>query len=151
MPITVAKKKTLGNAKTRKTSRNSKKDKNGDEDLGSNLARVSYIQYPITFQKQSVSALLNSKSEINAIYTTFAKQLGLPIRLIDVEAQKIDGTMLDTYEIVVVAFLVMDKANQVRLFEETYLVANISPEIVFGISCLTLSGADIDFLDWELW
>ena len=43
-----------------------------------------------------------------------------------------------------------DKANQVRFFEETFLVANVSPKVVFGMLFLTLSGVDIDFLDQEL-
>ena len=44
----------------------------------------------------------------------------------------------------------MNKANQIRFFEETFLVANVSPEIVFEIFFLILSVADTDFLDWEL-
>ena len=44
----------------------------------------------------------------------------------------------------------MDKANRVRFFEKTFLVANISPEVVLGMLFLTLSGTDVDFLDWEL-
>ena len=55
--------------------------------------------------------------------------------------------MLNTYGILVAAFLVTDKANQVRFFEKTFLVANISPEVVFGMLFLTLSGINIDFLD----
>ena len=51
----------------------------------------------------------------------------------------------------VVAFSVTDKANRVRFFEETFLVANVSPEVVLEISFLTLSSADIDFLGRELW
>ena len=43
-----------------------------------------------------------------------------------------------------------DKANQVRFFEETFLVANVSPEVVFGRHFLTLSSANIDFLNREL-
>ena len=84
------------------------------------------------------------------MHPSFAKQLGLSIRPTDVRAQKIDGTTLDTYEMVVVAFSVMDKANQVRFFEETFLVANVSPEVVFEMLFLTLSGANIDFSGWEL-
>ena len=41
-------------------------------------------------------ALLDLKCEVNAIYHLFAKKLGLSIKLIDVEAKKIDGTILDT-------------------------------------------------------
>ena len=51
---------------------------------------------------------------------------------------------------VVTAFLVMDKANRVRFFEKTFLVANVSPEVVLEMSFLTLSGADVDFLGREL-
>ena len=49
----------------------------------------------------------------------------------NVRAQKIDGTTLDTYGMVFAAFLVTDKS----------------------LGCLSspLSGADIDFLDRELW
>ena len=51
---------------------------------------------------------------------------------------------------VVTAFSVVDKANRVRFFEETFLVANVSPEVVFGMPFLTLSDADFDFSGWEL-
>ena len=52
---------------------------------------------------------------------------------------------------VVIAFLVMDKANSVKFFEKTFLIANVGLEVVYGMSFLTLSNADVDFLDWELW
>ena len=94
--------------------------------------------------------MISSGSEINTIHPTFAKQLGLPIRPTDIGAQKIDGIMLHTYKIVVAAFSVEDKANRVRFFEETFLVANVSPEVVLGMLFLTLSGADVDFLGREL-
>ena len=113
------------------------------------LKRVLCIHYLVQFKKNadktSVQALINSESEINAIHPFFAKQLGLPIRLTDVRAQKIDGTTLDTYEMMVAAFSMVDKANRGRFFEETFLGANISPKVVFGILFLTLSIADIDF------
>ena len=78
------------------------------------LERVSYIQYPVQFKdmgKAQSQALIDSGSEVNAIYPTFAKQLGLPIRPTDVGAQKIDGTTLNTYAMVVAAFSVEDNAN----------------------------------------
>ena len=58
--------------------------------------------------------------------------------------------MLDIFGIVVVAFSITDKANQVRFFKKTFLVTNVSPEIVFKMLFLTLSGADVDFLSWKL-
>ena len=85
--------------------------------------------------------LLDSRSKVNAIYPTFAKELDLFIKLTDVGVQKIDGTTLDIYEIVVVAFLMTEKANQVKFFEKTFFVANVSPKVVFVMLFLTLSGA----------
>ena len=79
------------------------------------------------------------------MHLCFVKQLGLSIRLADVGAQKIDGTTLNTYGMIVAAFSMEDQANQVRFFEESFLVANVSPEVVLGMSFLTLSGADVDF------
>ena len=51
---------------------------------------------------------------------------------------------------VVAAFLMKDKANQVKFFEESFLIANISPEVVHGMPFLTLSGADVNFLGRKL-
>ena len=101
-------------------------DKDGEESESEypNLAQVPCIQYPITFQKKSVSvlALLDSGSEVNAIHLTLAWELGLSIRPTDVGVPKIDGIMLDTFGMVVTAFSVTDKANQVRFFEETFML-----------------------------
>ena len=72
------------------------------------------MQYPVQFKGMSKAQgqpLIDSGSEVNAIHPTFARQLGLPIRPSYVGAQKIDGTMLDTYGMVVAAFSVEDKAN----------------------------------------
>ena len=58
--------------------------------------------------------------------------------------------MTDTFGIVVTAFSVTNKANRVKVFEETFLVANISSKIVPGILFRILTNTDIDFLGWEL-
>ena len=46
------------------------------------------------------------------------------------------------------AFLITDKANRVKFFEETFLVANVSLEVVFEMPFFILNDEDIDFLDW---
>ena len=117
------------------------------------LKHVSCMQYPVQFKVMSKAqgqALIDSRSEVNTIHPIFGKQLGFSIRPTDVGAQKINGTTLDTYGIVVTAFSVEDNANRVIFFKETFLVANISPEVVLGIPFLTLSGADVDFSGQKL-
>ena len=107
--------KTAEAIETAKAVGTAEVSEDGDESKGEcpNLARVLCIWYPITFRKKSVlvSVLFDSGSEVNAIHSTFARELGLPIRTTDIGAHKIDGTMLDTFGIVVAAFSVMDKAN----------------------------------------
>ena len=79
------------------------------------------------------------------MHPAFAERLGLVMRATNVGAQKIDGTTLEIYGMVVAAFLVTDQANKVRFFEEIFLVANVSPDVVLGMSFFTLSDADINF------
>ena len=69
----------------------------------------------------------------------------------NVGAQKIDGTTFETYGMVVAAFSVTDQANKIRFFEETFLVANVGPDVVLEMPFLTLSSADVDFPKKELW
>ena len=51
---------------------------------------------------------------------------------------------------VVTAFSVTNKANQVRFFKKTFLLANISLEIVFEMLFPILSDADVNFLGQKL-
>ena len=97
-----------------------------------------------------MSALLDSDNKVNAIYPAFVKKLGLAVQTTNVGAQKIDGTTLETYGMVVIAFSVTDQANRVRFFEEIFLVANVSPDVVLDMPFLTLSGANVDFPKREL-
>ena len=150
MPVTRTREKAV---ETTKIAESAGASKNGEKSEGKylkNLTQVSCIRYPINFEKKLLSSLLDSSSKFNAVHLAFAKELGLSIRPTDVGAQKIDGTMLDIYRMVIAAFLIEDKANWVRFFEETFLIANISPEVVLGMFFLILSGANIDFLEREL-
>ena len=112
MPVTETREKTVETAKAVESAEVGKDDAESKGEYP-NLAQVLCIRYPITFRKKSVSisALFDSSSEVNVIYSTLARKLGLSIRPTDVGAQKIDGTMLNTYGIVVLIFSMTDKAN----------------------------------------
>ena len=79
------------------------------------------------------------------MHPAFAERLSLVVQTTNVGAQKIDGTTLKTYRIVVAAFSVTDQPNRIRFFEQTFLIANVSPDVVHGMPFLTLSGTDVDF------
>ena len=50
------------------------------------LIQVLYICYLINFREKSVLALFDLGSKLNAVYPTFAKELGLFIGITDAEA-----------------------------------------------------------------
>ena len=123
------------------------------------LEQVMCIQYPIAFpggvtQDSSVldpvSALLDLGSEVNAMHPNFAERLGLVVQATNVGAQKIEGTNLEIYGMMVVVFSVTDQADMVKFFEKTFLVANVSLDVVLGMAFFTLSGVDVDFPKREL-
>ncbi len=117
-----------------------------DKKTEEELERVPCIWYPITFKDQDqTEALLDLGSEVNVMSQAFVQQLGLKIRKTNVGAQKIDGTTLETYRIVVFTFLVSDKDGRERFFEESFLLADVSPDIVLGMLFLTMSNVDVDF------
>lgn len=106
-------------AKNFKKSKNAKnaEDNKKNKYLNTNLVQVLYIQYFIIFWEKFFLVLLNSRSDVNIIYLIFTKELGFSIRLIDIEILKIDNNMPNTYWIVVAAFLMTDKTNQVRFLK----------------------------------
>ena len=75
----------------------------------------------------------------------FTFQLGLKIQRTNIEAQKIDNTTLETYEIVVSTFFVSDKDRREKFFEKSFLLADVNPDVVLGMLFLTMSNVDIDF------
>ncbi len=83
----------------------------------------------------------------------FASQLGLKIWKTNVEAQKIDGTTLETYGMVVSSFFMSDKDGRKRFFEKSFLLTDIKLDVVLRIFFLIMSNADIDFqaqnLQWR--
>ena len=80
----------------------------------------------------------------------YVLKLGLKIYPTNVGAQKIDGSTLEMFEIVLTSFQVEDKLGRTRYFQKTFLLADISIEVVLGMPFLTLSNANIEFAKKKL-
>ncbi len=113
------------------------------------VERIPCIQYSIIFKDQT-EALLDSESEVNVMSQAFIHQLDLKIRKTNVRAQKIDGTTLKTYGMIVFTFSVLDKDGRKRFFEESFILADVKPYIMLGMPFLTMSNADVDYQAWNL-
>ena len=116
------------------------------------LERVPCIHYPPRFWKgiAGVRALVDSSSKVNAMTPAYAAKLGLKVQKTDIGAQKIDGSTLKTFGMILADFQVEDKLGRARFFQENFLLADISAEIVLGMSFLTLSNADVWFVEKKL-
>ena len=70
------------------------------------LERVPCIHYPLRFQKDTkgVRALVDSGSGVNAMTPAYAAKLGLQVRKSDIGAQKIDGSTLEIFGMVLANF-----------------------------------------------
>ena len=115
------------------------------EDTSRPLERVPCIHHPLRFRKnlRKTRALIDLGSEVNAMTPAYVAKLGLGVQETDIGAQKIDGSILDTFGMVLADFQVEDKLGRTRFFQETFLVANTTSEVIFGIPFLTLSNIDI--------
>ncbi len=114
-----------------------------DKKTEEELERVPCIRYTVTFKDQT-EALLDSESDVNAMSQAFTQQLGLKICKTNVGAQKLDGTTLETYKMVVSTFSVLDKDGRERFFKKSFLLADVKSDIVLGMPFLTMSNADVD-------
>ena len=83
------------------------------------LDSVPCICYLVQFCKDKVKdvlALFNSESEINAMTLAYTAYLDLKMRVIDIGVQKIDGSLLANYGMVIAAFQVVGKLGRSWFF-----------------------------------
>ena len=72
----------------------------------------------------------------------YAKRLGLKTRKTNVGAQKIDGSALETFGMVIANFQVENKSGRPRFFQKTFLVTDTKFKVILGMSFLEISNAD---------
>ena len=73
----------------------------------------------------------------------YASRLGLQVYRTNIRAQKVDDFTLEIFGMVLASFQVEDKLEKARFFQETFLLTDISAEVVLGMSFLILSNADV--------
>ncbi len=115
-----------------------------DKKMEEELEWISCIRYLVTFKSQT-KTLLDWENKVNAMSQPFVQQLDLKIYKTNVRALKINGITLETYGMVVSTFSVSDKDRKEKFFEESFLLVDIKPDIVFGMLFLTMNNTDINF------
>ena len=75
----------------------------------------------------------------------YAKKLGLKAQKTNVVAQKIDGSALEIFRMVIADFQVEDKGGRSKFFQKRFLVADTKFEVVLRMPFLKISNTDIAF------
>ena len=109
------------------------------------VVKVPYIHYLVWFQEEQIKILLNNGSEVNAINPIFVRKLGLKIWKTKVRAQKINGSTLETFGMIIAEFQVKDKASRHKFFQEIFLITDTKFEVILRIFFLKISNIDVSF------
>lgn len=70
------------------------------------LQQVFCIWYPVLIQKDQAETwvAINSQSEVNAMTLPYAAKLGFITQKTSIKAQKIDGSIMETYDMALASF-----------------------------------------------
>lgn len=123
-----------------------------EADLAPSPRCVPYIYHLVQFKKNQakVQILLNFSNKVNIITLIYVANLGFKVRLTDVGAYKINGSILKIFEMVLASFQIKEEHEKIWFFQKTFLVTNISMEMILNIFFLIFSNANILFAKQEL-
>lgn len=62
--------------------------------------------------------------------SAYIKKLELYMQKINVSAQKIDRSSLNTFEMAIASFQVQNKSKNARFFQKTFLIANTKRNVI---------------------
>ena len=80
----------------------------------------------------------------------YIEKLSFKTQKTNVRAQKIDSSILQTFEMVITNFQVEDKGGRPRFFQETFLMADTKFEVILGMHFLKFSNASVLFNEGTL-
>lgn len=93
---------------------------------------------------------MDSGKKINTMIVVYVLKLGFKAHYINVGAQKLDNSTLETFSMVLINFQIKDKLKRARFFQETFLLANIRAEVVLSMLFLIFNNINIKFSEKKL-
>lgn len=109
------------------------------------LKIVLYIHHLLYLQKNLYKnrVLINLDNKVNIMILAYAAKLGFKLQKINIRVQKIDGSIFNTFKMVLNNFQIENKLGKAGFFRKTFLVADITLELILGILFLTFDNVDI--------
>ena len=75
----------------------------------------------------------------------YVKKLGLKTQKINIGAQKINSSVLETFGMLIANFQVEYKGSRPKFFQKTFLMADTKFEVILEMLFSKLSNADVSF------
>ncbi len=79
----------------------------------------------------------------------YIAKLGLAICKINIKVQKIENLPLMFYSIVIIGFWLQNKLEKIQVFDKTFLLADITIEMILKILFLSFNNINIWFSEVE--
>lgn len=92
------------------------------------------IPDPVPRDEKIVKALIDFESEVNMMTSAYIAKLGLVIWKVNISTQKINGSALATYEIIIAGFFLPDKLKKVLFFKLSAQAASFVAKSAFSVS-----------------
>ena len=73
----------------------------------------------------------------------YASKLSLIVYHTNFKAEKIDSSILETFEMVLANFQVEDKLGRAQFLQKTFLLTDINTKVVLSMPFLTFSNANV--------
>ena len=89
--------------------------------------------------------MFNSASEFNAMSPSYIEKLELMIWKTIIRIQKIDGSALETFEMMIADFELENKVGRLKFFQETFLIANTKFKMFLKIFFLKINNINMSF------
>ena len=114
---------------------------------GKKVVRILCIHYLVWFKKgqKQVRALFYSGNKVNVMSPIFTQKLDFYIWKTNIRAQKIDGSALEIFRMVIANLEVEDKVGRPKFFQKIFLIADIKFKAILGMLFLKISNADVSF------
>lgn len=90
---------------------------------------------------------MNSRNKVNAMTLAYISRLGFKVCFINFKTEKLDGSTLEIFGIVLISFEVENSLKKTRFFEEIFMMANTNAKVIFKMPFLALNKIDLNFAE----
>lgn len=95
---------------------------------------MPYIYYLLYIHNNKVWTLFDNINKVNAMRLDYGQELDFKIWKTNIETHKIDGSILETFGLIIADFQIKNKVNKPQYFSKTFFMVNTKVEVILKIT-----------------